>query len=1587
MDTEDITNIYRLDEVLTNFYELTHIDKIQYAQYLPPGDDDYWSVRMELTLRQQNTKTLVALLSKELWCFSINDDPLPIVPMDAKKDKIINDLNSTGFEDPLESLTRNSNEINTDKLVPNKIGHFNADYSKPNLPPHYALFLKALKKSIYIELSINSQNNLIQFGNACISLMNDSKNESSNNLLQIEPHLFADGTLTITTCIKDLGLLKLTQERLQDKSFLDSHALYLAPSGIRMSLIKKNNISVNANNKPNCNTTTNTTTDTSSIASTLNSSLVPNSTTSNINMENNNSTLDLFLVSSPDNADILLESLSVFHGIKFDDKKSIKWIEVKPNIGILSGNVPTISRYLEPIDLSNDSNIETTVIWPLDLCFAQPQFNVNNKNNYITNNATDNLNNDLQDVMNIIDDFIQIKQTSAYRTPGSIGNLNTNPMSSGGGYTEQFQQFYKHSTGNNNNTLLNNVNNNMNNSNNNSAVFNSKNLSQPLFVEKLSPFNHSQIQNNIQSNINDLITNPMNKDNLTLLNESLNQVSNVSTPNTLINVSSNMMNLQNSINNIPVNNELFQAAKRGLTSEDLSNNGSPSILKNESYRKNLFDSTVPKHYDDPTFKYSNNYNTHSNEHIISQELENSNTDNITVANSNNLDNIDTDMNEVDNNSTNENDEIDDNDLFGDDDDDDDDNDDNDDAMGSNEDVHDNLFDGSQKNISQQKANSDEITEDMFGLSDDDDDDGDADVADHMNIEQDTSIENDMKNNATSLRNIDDDTDSHSNKNILTEPNMKRKYLDIPIDEMTLSNSPFYTDPGAPLPVETPRDKRKSVFAPLLFNPKILNSVDNKYKNGGKFSFSPQQKDEPLNFTILTADVSSSEDDDTDSSFESFDYSDEKPDLKQLDIHEPQLLNYPPPLSSTTNESLPPWALTTNYNAMNEPYNKEGSNSIWKIAHSDLTHADSPLKAVYSISPTLPPTELDNFSRNDPERKFNKETPSTDVVNIGKNGLATPGTFDSNITNKLVSVNDENRHSKQKFGNLPFILRHVPLSSIPDVFINSNPVMNINLKNQEILDIICEQIVFDYDMLENLKIPEYRYDEVLLDENGFIFKTLKNTFSDFKKVYSNKIIDKIYPNKQPFVLTKKQHECIKVKSDTYEFNKFLNLKPYMGIKNFKFLLLTTPTDEDCKSFISTLSQTYTNQEFGFCELLKLTPSDTNGLVCLKDFEKSKLLLLAAQIVTYCSTNKKNDKDTTLMIILPLKNNTLENLLSNITVYQTIHDEVRAKIPNIDLLLKVVPLDFIKNPLTSVDDYYNLCSSIYNILWPKWTKLTTIAHKLPDKITFRTSKQTNGLSFIDYDSYIHLAYSRSVDRKWIFGVLSDSTGKESMIKSWYVGDSKTLFDNSCTQLWAMAIGLGSKKYGKICLILTRLNGVLPDDELMNWRRLSGRNVHLAVVCVDDNTKISFYDENKLYSTFKPILKDDKYAENLNFDKFDDYEIRNIDEDIHSVIFQNPFPLGNSQHRCAIKSGALIKFKRTSENSVWDKFEVNLLNCPHSDSYKLLEIILREFRNLAALNSWFGVSNGENSHIPWHVLAVKKMMRTLVHIQVNFTNKENI
>lgn len=1345
---------YNVDNLLSSFYRIEKLEKVNFHQYVPKKQEDQWSIQMELLLRKQNPRNLVALLSRELWCFSINDQEVPTPP-------------KLGSDDRSDEL-----------LVPDKKGHFTADYSKPNLPPHYALFLKALRRMIYINITANSFNKLVPYGNACISL-EDSK---SCQILHIEPHLFDVGVLATTITTKNPGLVPLTVDRIDD-NFLRNHALYLAPSGIRMYLPSAN--------KQRC------------------------------------------LTRPPKNAEVLLMTLYVSHGIRLMEKKEVQWVKLIPHLGHLNGHTPNIASYMDP---PTDTK---TIVWPLDLCFAQKASDVS----YDSKDRP--CYHDLNDAFDVIDDFVQLKQTSAYRTPkssnGGLGTAPTNPLSSGGGYTEQFQHYYRGQVGSAPSTsyLL---------SKENSDPKALSRDASPAYLtfdkplsgsgENFGPgaysttpnLNESELFNDKKSLMNDLEISPLKSDAGSNLKHMLREGE--------ISTASAMASPDRAI--IPVHS-----------------NGAVS--------------------DSP-----------GNEELFG-------------------------------------DEDDDEDLFGD----------------------DNNYSGGETRSPQgshiPKSKSDEITDDMFGTSEDEEQDRQSNSNESLYS---------FKNGRSSV-----------GEPSMKKSSVKRKYLDIPIEEMTLSHTPLYTDPGAPLPIETPRDKRKSVFAPLNFNPIIESNVDNKYKNGGKFSINPSHNDEALIFDISTADSSSSEEE-----------SDSSDELEGLNIRSTDLSEQEAPFGGSVPNfpsAAPQGLVRSDLMPSSMPRSNElvrdGANGIWKISHPDISQPEPLLAA---ISDTIASDGALIKTANTLEQ-------STNINNPQKNKLLP--SFPDNEASIQDSTPAEASLMPESSSSLPFLLRHMPLSSIPDVFFCSKTTASITRKNQSILSLLAEQIVFDCDMFDNFGGQEITYSALKKFEHGLIFDTLTGLFSEFTRIKGSDIISKIYPMSEPAIQVKRHHEVIKMSADSQVFSQYLNVKPAKGIKNFRFLMLTASFFHECSSFVSTLSQTYINFEFGFCELLKLTNEDTQGLNYLKDFEESKLLLLAAQIVSYCSTNKNAGKNVPLMIILPIESSEFEEIVTKTTKFEIIRNEVLSKIPNAQLFLKLILMDFVRNPLIPVDSYNNLCLSIYNILPPKALKFTSIAHTPPEKISFRTMQQTSASSAIHYDAFIHLAYARSIDKEWVFAALSDSTGTDNTTKTLYVGKSRSKFDEACNEIWASALHLASKKYGKICLILTRLNGVLPDDELMNWRRLSGRSVHLAVVCVDDNTKISFLDEDDSYPSFKPLLHNTALENTLDDSDFDSYEIRNIYENVHGVIFRNSFPLSNSQHRCAIKSGALVKYKDCSGDKLLDKFEVNLLNCPHSDSTKLLETILEEFRNLSALNTWFGISNGGVTHIPWHVLAVKKMMKNLVHTGV--------
>ncbi|SCV01390.1 LAMI_0G11188g1_1 [Lachancea mirantina] len=1351
---------YPLENIATNFYKIGNIEKVNYAQLIQENSDSQWCIQAELILRKENPKALVALFSRDLWCFSLNDEPLPF-----------------------------PSHENGDEARPklDKKGHFTPDVPKPNLPTPYAVFLKALRRMVYVNLCLNSKESLVPFGNLGIY----SRGSWASRIISFEPHLIESGELCLSMDMKEIPFVKLDAGLLRD-TFLTQSAVYLAPSGIRAFFATKD----------------------------------PKDA----------------ICAAPKNAKILLITLLLSYGIDLTRRSEITWVNLIASLDHLNGQTSKVSRYLET------PKTYKKVVWPLELCYAQMCSGFKPKDEMIEGE----LEPDLDEVFEIIDDFVQLKLTSAFRTPGSAGTgtgtgtaTGYNPLSTGAAYSDNTQLLHKHSN-------------------------------------SIGPAPTSNI-NIPQSN------------------------SLKTTPNEL---GSNITPAPPPSSAPPSADDQFQSAF--LNSPHL--NGDQLDKKRFNYIKHP--NSDNERSDAWLDKEKSNIEAHQSD-SPAEQMEKL----VKIPNS-----------EYDNDKPSEEDDMG---LLGDADD--------EELFGEHSDTDD-----------IQKQDLKDITDDMFELAQD---------------------------SAT-----DSPSDSPRQGAFDHSKNLKRKYLDIPLEEMTLPTTPLYTDPGAPLPVETPKDRKKSVFAPLNFNPIIESNVDNKYRNGGKFSIDTRKSEEPLKFDVSTANISSSEDGASMSEEDEFgDLIEDRINSQSFDVgmisipaYQGDLQDRPPEFArhdfSKEASFLPP----SSSGLSPEKLMKDGQRDLWKSPR-DAKNGE------ISIPPgNIPPPSEAAFDNCDylkdgdgicEEGQDVQATEEEKTLLHQTNEAATSGPVATTNRNS-----DSEIGSQESSNTLPFLLRSVALNTIPRRFYDKCPTTSIE-GVQSVLNLLTEQIVFDKGLLKMGGSEDSAHDVFKSCEEGFVQDSLKNIFGLFDRVYGDKIIDEIFYMKQPLVQVKKNSEVIKIKADSESFAQYLNLKPVQRFKCFKALFLTTSFKDDCTDFLSVVSQTYTAQELGFCELVKLTDEDIPGLIHLINFERDTLSLLSAQIVSYCSRSTRNTANVPLMLFLPLDSVDIFSIMYMTLKFNLIKVEVVSKLPKVELYLKLIPTKFIRSPLTSVNDYNDLCTGLYNSLPPLHIKFTVIAKSLPEKITFKTTQGNDSHSF-SFKSFLHLAYARSVDKNWLCAAWTSSSGDENIVRTWYTGNSKSAFENSCNQMWQTTLKFAATKCGRICLVLTRLDNVLPDDELMNWRRLSStsKNLHLAVVCVGESSNLTLLDEDKSYPSFKPIFRDIDTSISLDSNALDKYQIVKISNEVHGVIFQHPLQLLHSLHRCPIINGALVKFKPGEGDDFVEKLDVNLLNCPHSDSRNLLKSILEEFRNLAALSAWFGVSQREKEHIPWHILAVAKMMKFVVHIDVS-------
>lgn len=389
-----------------------------------------------------------------------------------------------------------------------------------------------------------------------------------------------------------------------------------------------------------------------------------------------------------------------------------------------------------------------------------------------------------------------------------------------------------------------------------------------------------------------------------------------------------------------------------------------------------------------------------------------------------------------------------------------------------------------------------------------------------------------------------------------------------------------------------------------------------------------------------------------------------------------------------------------------------------------------------------------------------------------------------------------------------------------------------------------------------------------------------------------------------------------------------------------------------------------------------------------------------------------------------------------------------------LVQIIPKEsyiadeFTASPTTEF--YRKLAFSMYNSVNSNKDFLhSQITSSIPRKIEFSLTKENRAKSILKEDLYLHLAYERSSDKNWCVASWTDQWGKRQKVKSWYTypvsnfsksnngkftikdGVRKT-FEQAANEMWSETSKLIGNYSGKSYLVLTRLNGIILDDELIHWKRLSARSKFcIILLTVNSNPLLILNDSNLTFPfTRNEFFQKSKYSESADINDYfklkdatkavnsyrleevndSELTIENGEESFFGIILKNSIPLSNFANKITFKTGYLVKPSKDERSERLLTFEVNLLSYPgYFEPNKLLKELLQQYRNLVAVKSLLGnynldISSANNSAalldktddvfnqininhnsvdnssiIPWNVMAVKKVLNTIVHIRV--------
>lgn len=370
--------------------------------------------------------------------------------------------------------------------------------------------------------------------------------------------------------------------------------------------------------------------------------------------------------------------------------------------------------------------------------------------------------------------------------------------------------------------------------------------------------------------------------------------------------------------------------------------------------------------------------------------------------------------------------------------------------------------------------------------------------------------------------------------------------------------------------------------------------------------------------------------------------------------------------------------------------------------------------------------------------------------------------------------------------------------------------------------------------------------------------------------------------------------------------------------------------------------------------------------------------------------------------------------------------RKKPSQNEVVLQLVPLDFIATSTSMVvlppSECIRLCLEVYD-------RCTLFGGPMPSPaIVLEQQPITQGINFqlrnqpsanvLQENSIMHIAYTQSVDERWVTAAWTDNRGSKQMTASYCLGrKDKPLtrtFADIAHEIWTTTNDLTSIWKVHWRIVITKV-GFMDQQEINDWMTLAQTeiksSVTLVLLTVDTDpslqlmpaiSKVLATSQSAFYSTpvstpqpstMSPEQSGNPStpkpgggastpgADNTATEAEADASLVDVTDTTWGAVVSHRLNTSYSltDPNPSLISGYLIKRGGSRADDPPAVMEVNVVHCEGSP--RVHEMLLREmlyvFRGLGTIARARSVTHKEGDVRPWHIAAVEKGVRALYQL----------